>query len=82
MWPYHPPMCDELPTQSPDEEPTPASVLRELLECTELNLDDLEEHTRTMITKARARFGIRVLRDTELLDELRQSAAGDKPTGD
>lgn len=29
-----------------------------------------------------ARFGIRVLRDTELLDELRQSAAGDKPTGD
>jgi hypothetical protein len=29
-----------------------------------------------------ARFGIRVLRDTELLDELRQSAAGDPPTGE
>ena len=28
-----------------------------------------------------AQFGIRVLRDTELLDELRQSAADDKPTG-
>jgi putative PIN family toxin of toxin-antitoxin system len=29
-----------------------------------------------------AQFGIRVLRDTELLDELRQSAIGDKPTGE
>lgn len=29
-----------------------------------------------------AQFGIRVLRDTELLDELRQSAATDKPTGE
>jgi len=27
-----------------------------------------------------ARFGIRVLRDTELLDELRQSSEGDEPT--
>jgi predicted nucleic acid-binding protein len=29
-----------------------------------------------------AQFGIRVLRDTELLDELRQAAADDKPAGD
>jgi hypothetical protein len=53
-WPYHPPMRDEPAPQSSDEALTPASVLRELLDCTELNLDDLEEHTRAVITKARA----------------------------
>ncbi len=34
-----------------------ASILRELLDCTELNLDDLEEHTRAVIDKARALLG-------------------------
>jgi len=43
------------------EQPAPrhdaASILREVLDCTELNLDDLEEHTRAVIKKAHALLG-------------------------
>lgn len=37
-----------------DDHPTPLSVLQDLLDCTELNMDDLEEHTRIIIAQARA----------------------------
>jgi hypothetical protein len=45
-------------TDPPASPPPPpldlsASVLAELLECTELNMDDLEDHTRALIQKAR-----------------------------
>ncbi|HUY90837.1 MAG TPA: hypothetical protein VMV10_19030 [Pirellulales bacterium] len=40
--------------RQPRDELTASSVLRELLDCTELNMDDLEEHTRVVIEKARA----------------------------
>lgn len=37
-----------------DTPPTPLSVLRELLNCTELNMDDMEPYTREVLARARA----------------------------
>lgn len=34
------------------DQPTPLSLLRELLDCTELNMDDMEEYTRVVVQKA------------------------------
>jgi hypothetical protein len=45
---------DESPAQLSGDKASPASILRELLDCTELNMDDLEDHTRAVIQRARA----------------------------
>ena len=37
-----------------DSPPTPLSVLCELVNCTELNMDDMEPYTRAVLARARA----------------------------